>query len=216
MKQFLNDHQLKNMTVPTAKPNRHQAELRRVLISLATQKARPRITLRGAVHIMTKRNILAGAGVTALLAITVATFAISTPTNVNALQVAQNSSKALADMTPAEAEYKKFYPYFVEWMSQAQKAPDLRLLDYNQVVKAYPSEMGTKPLTVNEPLRVIDDPSDNTPTDIRQLRYLEFTITYDDGFDSVYKVIVGVNTHDIPEAAFTHFVSGKATPKIGG
>jgi|SRR5688572_2615467 len=216
MKQFLDDHKLNNMAVPTVRLSHHQKALRRVLISQAAKKARPKITIQGAIHIMTKRNILAGAGVTAMLALAVATFAIATPTNVSALQIAQNSSKALADMTPGEAEYKKFYPYFVEWMDEAQKASDLRLLSYDEVVKAYPAEMGTEPATTNEPLRVIDDPSDKATTNVRELRYLEFTVRYDDGFDSVYKVVVGVNNNNIPEAAFTHFISGQATPKIGG
>ena len=165
---------------------------------------------------MNKRTIFAGVGVAAALAIAVITFSVVPSGNVNALQLAQDSSKALADMTPQEANYKKFYPYFVDWLQQAQKAPDLRILSYDEVVKAYPAEMGAQPLTINEPLRVLDDPSDGTAPDLHTLKYLEFTIRYDDGFDSVYKVVVGINGHNIPEAALTHFVSGKTEPRIGG
>lgn len=166
---------------------------------------------------MKKPTIFAGAGLVAALAIAVFTFTAVTPSpTVSALQLAQNSSKALADMTPQEAEYQKFYPYFIDWLQQAQKASDLRMLTYDQVVQEYPSEMGAQPLTINEPLRVIDDPSDGNTPDKHKLRYLEFTARYDDGFDSVYKVVVGINDNDIPEAALSHFISGKAEPRIGG
>ncbi len=213
MKQFVDDHRLKNMTVPTVRPSHHYAALRRVLVFRAANNTRSNLTVQGVVRTMTKRNIFVGASVTAMLAIAVVTFAIATPTNVSALQIAQNSSKALANMTPGEAEYAKFYPYFVDWVKQAQKAPDLRLLSYDEVVNAYPAEMGVKPGASYEPLRVIDDPSDNAAPDIHQLRYLEFTATYD---DSTYKVAVGVNANNIPEAALMHFISGQAPPKIGG
>lgn len=166
---------------------------------------------------MKKPTIFAGAGLIAALAIAIFAFTAVTPSStVGALQLAQSSSKALAAMTPQEAEYQKFYPYFKDWLQQAQKASDLRMLTYDQVVQEYPSEMGVQSLASREPLRVIDDPRDGSIPDIHKLRYLEFTVRYDDGSDSVYKVVVGINDNDIPEAALSHFVSGKAEPRIGG
>lgn len=215
MKQYKEDHRLKTMAVPAVRASQHQAALRSVLVSRAAQRTVPKITIRGAIH-MSKQTFFAGTGAAALVAIAVIAFTVAAPSSVSALQVAQNSAQALAAMTSQEAEYKKFYPYFVGWLQQAQKAPDLRLLSYDEVVKAYPEEMGVKESVINEPLRVIDDPSDGTAPDLHSLKYLEFTARYDDGFDTTVKVVVGVNTNNIPEAAFTHFISGKITPRIGG
>ena len=216
MKQFLEDQELKNMTVPAVGLGHHQAQLRRVLVSRATQRADEKpLTLQGAITFMKNKTILTGAGIAAILAVTVYTFSGVGPSqSVSALQLAQNSSQALANMSPQESEYKKFYPHFVEWMQKAQQASDLRVLTYQEVVKAYPAEMGAQPATSNEPLRVIDDPSDGSSPDIRTLKYLEFTIHYDD--NSTHKVIVGINSKNIPEAAFSHFISGPIEPRIGG
>jgi len=204
MKQFLSDHELNNMTVPTVRASHHQAQLRRVLVSRATNKVDQKLTLRGVIYAMTKRNIFVGTGVAGMLAVAVLAFTVFTPAqNLSALQLAQKSSQALAQMQPNEADYKKHYPYFVEWMKQAQAASDLRLLSYDQFAAAYPEAVQSNPGS-SEPLRVIDDPSDGQAPNIRELRYLEFTVV--DG-DTKSKVVVGVNSHDIPEAALTHIVS---------
>jgi len=146
-----------------------------------------------------------------MLAVAVLAFTAITPVqNVSALQLAQNSSAALAHMQPQAADYKKHYPHFVDCMNQAQKASDLRLLSYDQFVAAYPEALQQSP-TNGEPLRVIDDPSDGQAPNVRELRYLEFTVV--DG-DTKSKVVVGVNSHDIPEAALTQAVK-PGTPRIG-
>lgn len=212
MKQFQEDYQLKSMTVPAVEHSRHQARLRRVLVSRAAARAdeKPSI-VQGAMNIMKKRTLLTGAGVAGMLAVAVLAFSAVGPSqSVSALQLAQNSSKALAGMTSQEADYKKHYPYFVDWMNQAQHASDLRLLSYAQFVEAYPHAIEQSPEN-GEPLRVIDNPADGEAPNVRELQYLEFTVT--DG-DTKLKVVVGVNVHNIPEAAMQQVIeSGK--PRIG-
>jgi len=212
MKQFLDDTKLKDMTVPTVRLSHHQVQLRRVLVSGAIQKeGDQQLMIPGVINFMRKRNIIAGVGIAGILAIAVLTFSVVGPSrSVSALQLAQNTSQALAQMTPQEAQYKKFYPYFVDWMKQAQKAPDLRVLSYDQLVKAYPEAAQQSPAT-GEPLRVIDDPNDGISPNVRELKYLEFTVT--DG-DTTSKVIVGVNGHNVPEAALTH-VTETGKPRVG-
>lgn len=201
------------MTVPTVQRSRSQEQLRRVLVFRANQTNTR--TTRGVLHFMSKRNFIIGSSIAAVMALTALSLSNLAPSqSVSAQQLAQYSAQALADMSPEEAEYKKFYPYFVEWVEMAQEAPDLRALTYQEVAKAYPSETGNQPLTVNEPIRIIDDKSDGEATDIHKLRYLEFSHTYDD--DSTFKIVVGINERNIPEAAFTHFVSGPIEPRIGG
>lgn len=212
MKQFIKDRELEDMTVPTVRLSHHEASLRRVLVSRAGQKAHSkRLTLQGVTYFMRKQNIIAGTGIAGMLAIAVLAFSvIGSPKEVSALQLAQNTSQTLAGMTPQEAQYKKFYPYFVDWMEQAQKASDLRVLNYDQLTKAYPEAAEQSP-TTGEPLRVIDDPSDGTLPNVHGLKYLEFTVT--DG-DAKSKVVVGVNDKNVPEAALTHTIdAGK--PRIG-
>lgn len=212
MKQKL-DIQLENMTVPTVQRSRSQEQLRRVLVFRANQTNKQ--NTRGVLYFMSKRNFIIGSGIAAVMALTALSLSTLGPAQaVNAQQLAQNSAQALANMSPEEAEYKKFYPYFVDWVEMAQKAPDLRVLTYEEVARSYPSETGSQPSTVNEPMRVIDDKSDGEMTNIRELRYLEFSHTYDD--NSTFKIVVGINERNIPEAALTHFVSGPIEPRIGG
>lgn len=217
MKQSFKDQELRHLTVPTIVLSHHHTQLRRVLVSRANQMHAHKLTAWR--FFMKKNRILAGAGAVGMLAAAVLTVSImgSTP-GVSALQLAQNSARALADMTPKEAEYQKFHPYFVEWLQKAQQASDLRILSYDEVVQAYPEEMGVRESVVNEPLRVIDDPNDGSLPNIQTLRYLEFSVTYNGPHDdnSTYKIVVGINEHDIPEAALMHFVSGPMEPRIGG
>jgi hypothetical protein len=212
MKQFLDDSKLKGMTVPTVRLSHHKTQLRRVLVSRASQKANSkRLVLQGAINFMRKQNVIVGASIAGMLAIIVLTFSvIGSSKEASALQLAQNTSQTLAGMTPQEAEYKKFYPYFVDWMRQAQKAPDLRVLSYDELVKAYPEAAQQSP-TAGEPLRIIDDPSDGTSPKVHELKYLEFTVN---DSDATSKVIVGINSHNVPEAALTHAIEpGK--PRVG-
>jgi len=204
MKQFKEDQQLKHMTVPTVEHSHHQAQLRRVLVSRAAERAddKPSI-VQGVMSVMKKRTILTGTGVAGILAVAVLAFSVVGPSqSVSALQLAQNSSKALAGMTSQEADYQKHYPYFVDWMNQAQHASDLRLLSYDQFAAAYPHALEQSPVS-GEPLRIIDNPSDGKAPNIHELRYLEFTVT--DG-DTKLKVVVGVNNENIPEAALQQVV----------
>ncbi len=217
MKQFLEDHKLVHVAVPTARLGHHHTQLRRVLVSRANQKVRKhKLTIQG---FFMKKSVFAGMSVAGIMAVAVLTLSAIGPSHsVSALQLAQNSSRALANMTPKEAEYQKFHPYFVEWLQKAQQAPDLRVLAYDEVVQAYPEEMGMRDSITNEPLRVIDDPRDGAVPNIQTLKYLEFTITYNGPNDgnSTHKIVVGINEHNIPEAALMHFVSGPIEPRIGG
>lgn len=212
MKQYKDDHQLKHMTVPTVGHSHHQAQLRRVLVSRAAQKAveKPSI-MQGVTNFMKKHTLLTGAGVAGMLAVAVLALSVaSSPQNVSALQLAQRSSTALASMTSQEADYQKHYPYFVDWMSQAQQAPDLRLMSYDQFAEAYPHALEQSPAT-GEPLRIINNPSDEQLPDAKKLRYLEFTVT--DG-DTKLKIVVGINDQNIPEAAMQQAVE-PGQPRIG-
>jgi hypothetical protein len=212
MKQYIDDHNLKDMTVPTVQPGPHQTALRRVLVSRAAQRADDKLTSKGVINFMKKRNIIVSGGVVGALAIAVFAFsAIGTPQNASAMQLAQNSSKALSRLNPQEADYKKFYPYFVDWMNQAQKSKDLRVLSYDQMVKLYPEAAQSNP-TNGEPLRVIDNPSDGQKPSVHELKYLAFSVT--DG-DTKSTVVVGVNGQNIPEAALTH-VDQVGKPRIKG
>lgn len=212
MKQFTEDNQLKHMTVPTVEHSHHQAQLRRVLVSRAAARADEKSSIvQGVISIMKKRTLLTSAGVAGMLAIAVLAFSAVGPSqSVSAMQLAQNSSKALANMTPQEADYQKHYPYFVDWMNQAQHASDLRLLSYDQFVAAYPHALDKSPVS-GEPLRVIDNPSDGQSPNVRELRYLEFTVT--DG-DTKLKVVVGINDENVPEAALQQ-VAEPGKPRIG-
>lgn len=212
MKQFLEDNQLKHMTVPTVEHSHHQAQLRRVLVSRAATRADKKLSIvQGVISSMKKRTLLTGAGVAGMLAVAVLAFsAVSPSQSVSALQLAQNSSKALANMTSQEADYQKHYPYFVDWMNQAQYAPDLRLLSYDQLIAAYPHALEQSPVS-GEPLRVIDNPSDGKAPNVRELRYLEFTMT--EG-DAKLKVVVGINDENIPEAALQQ-ATEPGKPRIG-
>lgn len=211
MKQFKEDDQLKHMTVPAVEHSRHQAQLRRVLVSRAAARADEKLSVQGVINFMKRRTLLTGAGVAGMLAVAVLAFsAIGPSQSVSALQLAQDSSKALAGMTSQEADYKKHYPNFVDWMDQAQHASDLRLLSYAQFVEAYPHALEQSP-EIGEPLRVIDNPADGEAPNVRELRYLEFTMT--DG-DTKLKVVVGINDENIPEAALQQVVEpGK--PRLG-
>jgi len=213
MKQFLEDQKLKDMTVPTVRLSHHQTALRRVLVSRAAQRADGKqLMLQGAMNFMKKRNIIASAGVMSALAIAVFGFSvIGTPQNASAMQLAQDSSKALSQLNPQDADYKKFYPYFVDWMNQAQKSKDLHILSYDQMVKLYPEAAQQNP-TTGEPLRVIDNPSDGQKPNVRELKYLAFSVA--DG-DTKSTVIVGINSDDIPEAALTH-VDQVGKPRVNG
>lgn len=213
MKQFLDDHQLKDMTVPTVRLSHHQTALRRVLVSRATQRAdEKQLTLQGAITFMKKRTIITSAGVMSALAIAVFAFSVvGTPQNASAMQMAQDSSKALSQLNPQDPDYKKFYPYFVDWMNQAQKSKDLRVLSYDQMVELYPEAAQQNP-TTGEPLRVIDDPSDGQKPNVHELKYLAFSVT---DSDTKSTVIVGINSENIPEAALTH-VGQTGKPRING
>lgn len=211
MKQFKENHQLKHMTVPTVGHSRHQAQLRRVLVSRAAARADEKQSIQGVYNFMKKRTIVTAAGVTGMLAVAVLAFSVTAPSqNVSALQLAQSSAKALAGMTSQEAEYQKHYPYFVDWMNQAQHASDLRQLSYEQFVAAYPHALERSPAN-GEPLRVIDNPGDGKAPVISELRYLEFTVS--DG-DTRLKVVIGINEQNIPEAALQH-VTQPGQPRVG-
>lgn len=218
MKQFLDDHKLKDMAVPTVQSGPHHTALRRVLVSRAAQRADGKqLTLRGAINSMKKRTIITSSvvGMAALAVVAYSSFGPSQ--SVNALQLAQNTSNALAQMTPQEqastspqeAQYQKFYPTFVKWMNEAQKAPDLRILSYGQLIKAYPEAMQEHP-TTGEPLRIIDNPRDGQKPNVHELRYLEFGTM--DG-DTKLRIVVGVNSQNVPEAALTHIVKAGA-PRV--
>lgn len=211
MKQFKEDYQLKHLTVPTVEHSHHRAELRRVLVSRAAKKATEKVTIQGVIQFMKTKTILTGAGIAGVAAIAVLAFAVINPThNVSALELAKSSSAALANMTAPQSDYQKHYPYFVEWMQQAQHAPDLRLLTYDQFIEAYPQALQQSPVN-GEPLRIIDNPADAQQPNVRELRYLEFTVA--DG-DTKFKIVVGVNDQNIPEAALQHVVEAGA-PRIG-
>lgn len=224
MKQFLNDQQLKDMTVPTVKLSQHQAQLRRVLVSRAAERADQKLTLRGAIYFMSKRKpVIASAAILSVLAIAVFSFVtVSQPAPVSALEVAQNSAKALSqltteeimDMSPQELQYRKFYPQFVTWLKEAEQASDLRLLSYDQLVQTYPFIADKANPGAHEQLRVIDNPRDGTTPNVRELRYLEFG-GVDGTTKSKYKIVVGVNNANIPEAALHHIVEWGG-PRIGG
>jgi hypothetical protein len=217
MKQFLNDKELADMAVPTVRLRHHQMQLRRVLVSRAAQAAHHKpLVIQGVNFMNKKRSLIVGTGLAGMVALAIFGLSVIGPApNVSAIELAQNSSAALSQMDivkmdPKAAEYKKFHPYFVEWLQEAQKAPDLRVLNYNELVKAYPHIEQKSPAS-GEPLRVIDNPADNEAPNIRELRYLEFTVT--DG-DAKMKIIVGINKQNIPEAALTHIVEpGK--PLVG-
>lgn len=204
MKQFLDAHELEAMAVPSVTLRHHQTALRHVLVSRAvnqTDSKRLTSPLQGVLSFMKKPTMLVTAGITALSLAAFTFSAVSMPHSVSAQQLAENSSKALAHLNPQDADYKKFYPYFLDWMQQAQKAKDLRVLTYEELLKQYP-EAGQKTPHAGEPLRVIDNPSDNQKPDVTKLKYLAFS-SVDGGNTST--IIVGINDDNIPEAALTHF-----------
>jgi len=216
MKEFLEDKQLNDMSVPTVTLTHHQVQLKHVLLSTMQQKqaTKSRLTLKGVIVTMNKqKNILTGAGIAGALAIAVFAFSVITPPkSANAMEIARNASHALMNMTPEDqaTEYNKYRPHFLDWLQQAQQAPDLRVLTYDQFIAAYPEAMEASPRS-GEPLRVIDNPADGAMPNVHELRYLEFTVT--DG-DSKSKVVVGINAQNIPEAAMTSVVKMGA-PRIG-
>lgn len=202
MKQFLDSHELEHMAVPTVKLGYHQTALRHVLVSRAVNKkdSKPSIPPLQGVLFMKKPAIFAAVGVTTTLSLAVFMLSVvSAPHNVSALQLAENSSRALTHLNPQDADYKKFYPYFVEWMNQAQKAKDLRVLNYEQLAEKYPEVTQNKPAE-GEPLRVIDNSQDNQKPNTAKLKYLVFTSVN----DANSTIIVGVNNDNIPEAALMH------------
>lgn len=216
MKQFLHDHQLENVTVPTVQLSQHQMHLRRVLVSRATQRVAHQISkepfrFRGVIHRMNTRIILASTGTACALAVAVITFSAAGPSQ-NASALARSSSQALsrlplsgedtAHMSPAEITYTKYYPQFANWLNQAQHAKDLRVLTYEQLVQAYP-QAAQPDAAASEPLRVINNPSDGQTPDVHSLKYLIFTLASNGGES---KIVVGINSHNIPEAALVHIV----------
>lgn len=210
MKHTFNDNQLKDMTVPTVELRHHQAQLRRALVSRATKKSEKLSISQGVISFMKKRTFITSAGLSAV-AIAVFSFAtISGPQTVSALELAQKSSKALTQLDAQDSDYKKFSPYFAEWLEQAQKAKDLRVLTYDQLVKLYPEAGQTSP-TSGEFLRVIDNPNDGRKPDVRTLKYLAFGVTNE---DTKSTIIVGINDKNIPEAALTHF-DQMGKPRVG-
>jgi hypothetical protein len=212
MKQFLEDQELKNLTVPTVTLSQHQARLRHALVSRARHKADAESpTLQGVIHFMKKKTILTSAGIAGVLAIAVLSFsAVGPAQNVSALQLAQNSSKALqstiteadaATMSPEALAYKKYSPQFSGWLEEAQYAPDLQVRTYQQILASYP---GAEQSDTTESLRIIDNPMDGETPNVHKLQYLEFTLV--EG-DAEYKIVVGVNEHNVPEAALMHIIT---------
>lgn len=212
MKQVLEDYTLKNMAVPTIEHSAYRARLRHVLVSGAADRAdQKQLIPQGVERIMKAKTIFTAAGAVGVLAVGVLAFsALTLPQSVSAQEVAQQSSRALAGMSTPQSDYQKHYPLFVEWMSQAQRASDLRLLSYDQFSRAYPEALQRSPVN-GEPLRVVDNPADGQQPNLRELRYLEFTVT--DG-DVVFKVVVGVNSHNIPEAALKYIIKS-GSPRVG-
>jgi hypothetical protein len=212
MKQLLDDQALQDMTVPTVRPSHHQARLRRMLVSRAAKRAAGKQPIIKGVSIMNKRNVFAGIGVATALTIAVCTFTLLPSGSAGAMRLAQDSATALAKMDPQDDEYKKFYPYFVDWMQQAQKAPDLRVLSYDELVKLYPGTAEAHPAS-GEPLRVIDNPSDGRRPNVRELKYLAFSAK--DG-DTEMTIVVGVNSDNIPEAAVMNIDKDGTHPRANG
>ena len=161
-----------------------------------------------------QKPIFAGAGLAGALAIAVFAFSLMAPPQAaSAHQIARDASQALTAMTPSEqtASYDKFRPHFQQWLTRAQQAKDLQVLTYDQVITTYPHAMEQSPVS-GEPLRILDNPADGATPNVRELRYLRFTMT--DG-DAKIDVIVGVNTHNIPEAAMTNPLE-PSKPRVNG
>jgi len=216
MKQFLDDHQLINMTVPTVQREHHQVQLRRVLVSRANQQesaeSLPYLTLKGISNFMNKRTITIGAGFAGVLAIAViAVSIVGAPGNASALQLAHDGSQALlqvslqdkdtANLTTQEATYEKYTPQFATWLSKAQQASDLHVLSYDQVLQAYPNAAQSD---ADDSLKVINNPRDGQMPNVHDLKYLAFTLR-ENGGES--KIVVGINGHDVPEAALLQVVT---------
>jgi hypothetical protein len=212
MKQPFNDHRLYTMAVPTAKPSQHQAQLRRVLVSRAAQRADDKVTfLQGVLHFMSKRTIFASVGVAGMLALAVVAFSGLNTSPVNAMQLAKDSSKALQtieisnkDSVEITKTYKQYSPQFESWLEAAQHASDLRVLSYDEVVAAYP--LVTQADSSEKTVRIISSPYDGQTPDLHHLRYLEFTSTQD---GAASKIVIGVNDDNVPVAAIMHFVTAQ-------
>ncbi len=212
MKQILHDHRLENMAVPTVELSQHQANLRRVLVSHATQRADPKIPiLQGVISFMNKRTLFTGAGVAGVLALAVVTVSSFTTPPVSAMQLAQDSAKALqatglaekdvAGMSEQEVTYKKYAPQFASWLADAQQADDLLVLSYDDVLKTY---VNASKADSAESLRIIDNPADGQAPDVHKLKYLAFTLI--EG-SAKTNIVIGVNEHDVPEAALMQVVT---------
>lgn len=211
MPQQLNDKYLHDMTAPTVRPRHYQKQLRRVLVAYAAQKTAKPSTMQGVLQFMSKpKQIMAGVGAVAVLAVAALSLTVTQqPQSVSAREVAQTASQNLAqmseaqvaEMSPQELKYAKYHPLFVTWLQQAEQAPDLQLLTYEGLVEKYPHLKEAAP-TTHDPLLVIDDPRDGATPDPRSLRYLEFTGN-DNGH---YKVAIGVNDHNVPEAALHYII----------
>ncbi|HSE29898.1 MAG TPA: hypothetical protein VLA77_04915 [Candidatus Saccharimonadales bacterium] len=214
MKQILNDNQLQNMTVPTVELSHHQAQLRHVLVSRAATKAN-KITILGVIKYMNKRFLI-GASAVGVFALAVVMMTAVNQSPASAMQLARDSSAALQSigfsdkdvegLSEQEITYKKYIPQFLSWLGSAQKASDLKLLSYDEVLSKYPDVLNADS---TELLRVIDNPQDGESPKLEQLRYLEFTLH--EG-EAEYKIVVGVNQNDVPEAAMMKVVTpGKST-----
>jgi hypothetical protein len=109
--------------------------------------------------------------------------------------------KDTANLTPQEINYEKYAPQFTTWLSKAQQASDLRVLSYDQVVQAYPHAAQSD---ADDSLKVIDNSRDGQAPNVHELKYLAFTLR-ENGGES--KVVVGVNSHNVPEAALLQVVT---------
>ena len=205
---------LELLEIPAPHAKHHQVLLRKALLSSSHWDKKTSFFdffVKGGEEITVMKKFL-NVGIIALVLIVAALFVVFSPmarTNTQrayAEQLAQDSSQAVAQLTPSELQkLKQRLPLDPdELLQEAKNAKDLQILTYDQFMSEYGNvTMGTGGMTVNANGSITPpalpngtlNPGPQT-IDMHNLKFMQFTDTQGD------KVVIGIDQNNLPTFFF--------------